>query len=184
MKILLHQCCGPCSFYPLETLIKNNFEVTTFFYNPNIHPYTEFIQRLDNAKKVNKIYNIKGYFFNFYNVKNYLKKLPTNNRCIYCYDVRIKITAAFAKKNKFDYFTTTLLYSKYQQHDTIKNIAEKYSIIYNIPFYYNDFRIGWQKGFDLSRLHNIYMQKYCGCIYSEQERYAKKIKKNNTLEYV
>jgi hypothetical protein len=184
MKILLHQCCGPCSFYPLETLIKSNFEVTTFFYNPNIHPYTEFIQRLDNAEKVNKLYNIKGYFFKFYNIKGYLKKLPSNNRCSYCYDLRIKITAAFAKKNNFHGFTTTLLYSKYQQHDVIKSIAIKYSSIYNIEFFYNDYRDGWQKGIDQAKLNNIYMQKYCGCIFSEQERYTKKIKKNKTLEYV
>lgn len=184
MKILVHQCCGPCSFYPFEILLKNQFNITTFFYNPNIHPYTEFLKRLENAKIVNKLFSIKGYFYRFYNINNFLKKISHSNRCFYCYDMRLKLTAAYAKKNNFEYFTTTLLYSKYQQHNIIKEIAQKYSHIYNIKLYYYDFREGWHKGIEEVRNNNIYIQKYCGCIFSEQERYIKKIKKNTKLEYV
>jgi hypothetical protein len=184
MRILVHQCCGPCSFFPFEILLKSQFEITAFFYNPNIHPYTEFLKRLENAKIVNKLFNIKGYFYRFYNIISFLKNLPTSNRCFYCYNIRLKLTAAYAKKNHFDLFTTTLLYSKYQQHDVIKQIAQKYSHMYNIGFHYYDFREGWEKGIERARNNNIYMQKYCGCIFSEQERYIKKIKKNIKLEYV
>lgn len=184
MKILIHQCCGPCSFYPFEILLKNQFEVTAFFYNPNIHPYTEFLQRLENAKAVNRLMKIKGYYYKFYNIMSFLKYLPINNRCFHCYDIRLKLTAAFANKNRFDFFTTTLLYSKYQQHDTIKEIAQKYSHMYNVGFHYYDFREGWKKGIEEAQNNNIYMQKYCGCILSEEERYIKKIKKNKKLEYV
>lgn len=184
MRILVHQCCGPCSFYPFELLLKNQFDLTTFFYNPNIHPYTEFIIRLENAKTVNKLFNINGYFYRFYNINSFLKKLSNTNSCYYCYDMRLKVTAAFAKKNNFECFTTTLLYSKYQQHDDIKGIAQKYSHKYNIKFHYYDFREGWQKGIEKAKSNNIYMQKYCGCIFSEQKRFIKRIKKNIKLEYV
>jgi predicted adenine nucleotide alpha hydrolase (AANH) superfamily ATPase len=186
MKILIHQCCGPCSFYPFKVLLKNKFEVTSFFYNPNIHPYTEFFKRLENAKIVNKIFNVKGYFYGFYSIRNFLNKLPgsTKNRCFYCYDLRLRLSAAFAKKKNFEYFTTTLLYSKYQQHHTIKDIAQKYANLYNIKFYYYDFREGWQKGIEEAKDNNIFMQNYCGCIFSEEDRHIKKIKKKRKLEYV
>ena len=96
-----------------------------------------------------------------------------SNRCSYCYHERLRATAQVAKHGKFDYFTTTLLYSKFQKHDTIKSIGESVSSSVGIPFYYHDFRVGWKEGVEASKRIGLYRQQYCGCIYSEKERYFK-----------
>ncbi|MDY6821524.1 MAG: epoxyqueuosine reductase QueH [Deferribacterota bacterium] len=162
MDIILHQCCGPCSIYPIECLINKNFNIIPLFYNPNIHPYTEFLKRLDNAKRVNNIYNIKGYYNPHYDIYSFTNNIPYNSpeRCYYCYNIRLKYTAEFAKKLNVKNFTTTLLYSKYQDHESIIGLSKYYAKEFNLGFYYEDFRKGWKEGIIKSKEYNIYRQNY------------------------
>jgi len=94
-----------------------------------------------------------------------------NERCWYCYYTRLKRAAQLAKREKFDFFTTTLLYSKFQKHEKVKEIGEELAREYGVKFYYRDFRKGWKAGIEISNDLGLYRQQYCGCIYSEKERY-------------
>ncbi len=117
-----------------------------------------------------------------YQMRSFLKKaLPAEDmrggRCRMCYTWRLQETAAYAAQNGFDVFTSTLFYSIYQQHDLMRSVAEYFADKYGIMFYYEDFRIGWQEGIDMSKAMELYRQSYCGCIFSEEERYSKELQK-------
>lgn len=180
MKILMHTCCAPCSIMCIEKLREKNHDVTGYWYNLNIHPYMEYKARRDCFEKYSKSINLPVYFNDYYGLDDFSKNVINNldNRCAYCYAVRLKETAKFAKENNFDAFTTTLLYSPYQKHDLIKEIASKIAKEYDIEFYYEDFRPYFKEGQEKARNLGFYMQKYCGCIYSEEERYISKIEKD------
>lgn len=185
MKLLLHMCCGPCSCFPIKKLRSDGIEPTGYFFNPNIHPYKEWEERLLSAKKISDIENIKFYANTKYNIREFLKRAliaenTRNGRCHMCYSWRLEEVARFAAENNFKVFTSTLFYSIYQQHELMKRTAEKLAKKYHIDFYYDDFRVGWQEGIDISKKYGLYRQKYCGCIFSEEEKYIKKaIIKNN-----
>lgn len=179
MKHLLHTCCGPCLIYPLKVLQDQGLEVTGFFYNPNIHPYKEYKKRLTSLVQLAEIENIPLIVRGEYGFNEYIRRVVFNEmqRCSICYDLRLEETVLFAKQNEFSSFSTTLLYSKFQNHQLIKEKCSYLSKYYGILFVYDDFRLGWQEGIDLSVEKNLYRQPYCGCIYSEQERYDNKLKK-------
>lgn len=181
MKLLLHICCTRCSIYPLERL-KTNYEVIGYYFNPNIHPTTEYILR----GEVLKSYLEKGkthLLIGEYNPRIHLKMALDSfeNRCDSCYLLRLKGTARRAKELGINYFSTTLLVSPYQNHAKIKEIGEKLAREEDIKFYYEDFRIGWHNSQRIADELNIYKQKYCGCIFSEYERFEKKLKRFNPL---
>ena len=174
MKLLLHACCAPCSVYPVDTLRKEGIEPTIFWYNPNIHPYTEYKNRRDALKFYSELENVKCIFKEEYGLdefcKNVIDKLDT--RCIeYCYPIRLRESFKYAKENGYDAVSTTLLYSIYQKHDVIKKLMEDLSKEYGIEFLYRDFREGFRIGQNKARELGLYMQKYCGCIFSEEDRY-------------
>ncbi|MGA1846640.1 epoxyqueuosine reductase QueH [Deferribacter abyssi] len=177
MKLLLHQCCAPCSIYPLKILKNNHFEIYGFFYNPNIHPVEEFYKRLENVWYFNSIEGIKTIVDETYGLKEFAQNVVyrESKRCNYCYYMRIEKTVKIAKNGNFDAFTTTLLYSKYQNHQLIIDICENLSYKYKIDFFYYDFREGWNEGIEKSKELKLYRQQYCGCIYSEEERYKKQL---------
>lgn len=182
MKILLHTCCAPCTLYPLRILREGGFHVTGYFYNPNIHPYMEFERRADALATVSSVLKLPLIWDDaIYGLKDWLdminKDAPFPERCSSCYEMRILMTAKKARKLGFDAFTTTLLYSRYQRHDKIREICASISSSLGIDFYYHDFREGWQEGIDASKNLGIYRQAYCGCILSEGERYEKRGKK-------
>lgn len=179
MKILLHTCCGPCLLYPLNLLKSQGFSISSYFYNPNIHPFKEYTKRLNSLKEFSSASNVELTIEGNYDLSTFLHRVVFNEkeRCSICYDMRLEKTASYASLNGFDFFTTTLLYSRYQNHGLIKKTCEQLSEVHDISFYYEDFRIGWQKGIDESRDLGLYRQPYCGCIYSEQERYDKRFKK-------
>ena len=156
-------------------------EITAFFYNHNIHPYKEFKKRLLALESYAKELNVPLVANRDYELKKFLRDAVFNEekRCSFCYDYRLKKTAEHARENGFDFFTSTLLYSIYQNHNIIIKIAEKYAEEFGIEFYYADFRVGWQQGVDESIAREMYRQPYCGCIYSEQERYDKRFRKGN-----
>jgi predicted adenine nucleotide alpha hydrolase (AANH) superfamily ATPase len=178
MTVLLHICCGPCAIYPLEILKAEGIKVHGFFYNPNIHPYREFRKRLEAVEQLASKVNLPVEYHREYGLRDYLRKVVFNedSRCGHCYDMRLQAVVAQAKKIRADAFSTTLLYSRYQNHELIRDKAEQLAEQHKIPFYYHDFRAGWQQGIDMSREMGLYRQSYCGCIYSEQERYDKRFR--------
>ena len=175
MKILLHICCAPCTIYPLEILRKKAGQVKGVFFNPNIHPYLEYKKRLDTVREYAAREGLEVNLAEGYPIEDFLQKTAAlgKDRCSYCYEVRLRHTAEQARRGLFDAFTTTLLYSRYQKHDLIRTTAEDAAREFNIPFYYRDFRTGWEEGVRLSKDMGLYRQKYCGCIFSEKERYFK-----------
>jgi len=179
MNILLHVCCGPCSAYPLRSLRQNGHSVSGFFYNPNIHPFQEFRRRLTALEDLSKKMTFQVNYDRQYGLQEYLRQVVFNEqeRCQICYAMRLEVTAQKAMEAGADAFSTTLLYSRYQKHALIKKLCENISQKCGIPFYYEDFRKGWQDGIDMSIDMELYRQPYCGCIYSEQERYDKSMKK-------
>lgn len=182
MKLLLHMCCGPCSCYPVKKLREEGIEPTGYFFNPNIHPYQEWKHRLDTAKEFAEKVGMEIRTDEEYGLRRFLKKaLPAesmpNGRCTMCYTWRLEQTAKYAKENGYDAFSSTLFYSIYQQHELMKQTCEHFAKVYGVDFYYEDFRPGWQEGIDISLELGLYRQPYCGCIFSEQERYDKKLQK-------
>ncbi len=180
MKLLLHICCGPCSIYPLSQLRKEGIEVSGYFYNPNIHPYREFQQRIQGVRQFAGKSGLEVEIESGYGLTEYLREVVFHEqqRCILCYAMRLESAARQARGRGDDAFSTTLLYSKYQDHECIRKIGETMARKYQIDFYYQDFRTGWKEGIERAIEMDLYRQPYCGCIYSEQERYDKTIKKN------
>lgn len=175
MKILLHTCCAPCSIYPVKILRMQDVNVTGFFYRHNIHPFTECIKRQEALQAYAKLIDLEVIYQKGYDLEGFIRNVVfrESERCSGCYHERLRATALVAKRGKFDYFTSTLLYSQFQKHDMLKSIGESVAVSVGIPFFYHDFRIGWQEGIEESKRLELYRQQYCGCIYSEKERYYK-----------
>ena len=184
MKLLMHACCAPCSVYCVDSLKKENIQPTLFWYNPNIHPYTEYKNRRDCLINYSKIEGLECVVEDEYGLDEFCKKVSNDieKRCTsYCYPVRLRKLFEYAKQNGYDAVTTTLLYSIYQKHDFIKLYCEKLSEEFGIDFLYRDFRVGFWEGHDKAKELQLYMQKYCGCIFSEEDRYVKKKKDELSL---
>ncbi|MEW6387244.1 MAG: epoxyqueuosine reductase QueH [Thermodesulfobacteriota bacterium] len=173
MKILLHICCGPCAIYPVEVLRLSGHEVRGFFYNPNIHPYQEFGRRVAALEQFVGVAGLPMIWDRSYDLEEFLRMLVfrETERCRFCYQMRLSAVARAAREGRFDAFTSTLLYSKFQDHETIKELGEHLAQEEGVPFYYQDFREGWAKGVAASKEMGLYRQPYCGCIYSERDRY-------------
>ena len=170
----MHTCCAPCSVYCIEKLREEGIEPTVYWYNPNIHPYTEYVARRDCLKEYTNRINVKAIFEDEYGLDGFCKNVVDNlnARCVnYCYPVRLRKTFEYAKANGYDTVTTTLLYSIYQKHDFIKKLMEDLSKEFGIKFLYIDFRKGFWIGHEKAIEQGLYMQKYCGCIFSEEDRY-------------
>ena len=175
MKMLLHICCAPCSIYPVRVLRRDNHDIMGFFYNSNIHPYTEYMKRQEALSQYARQIDLKMIISDTYNMEGFLRAVAfrESERCRYCYYDRLRATARMAKASRFDAFSSTLLYSKFQKHVVIQSIGESIAQEVGIPFFYEDFRTGWQEGVQTSKALGIYRQQYCGCIYSEKERYCR-----------
>ena len=181
MKLLLHTCCAPCSVYCIKKLREENIEPTLFWYNPNIHPYTEYKARRDCLKSYAKEKDVELILEDQYGLDDFLcsvlKDADENNlteillnRCQnYCYPKRLRKVFEYAKEHGYDTVSTTLLYSIYQKHDIIKDLMEQLSKEFGVAFLYRDFREGWKEGQEEARAAGLYMQKYCGCVFSEEE---------------
>lgn len=180
MKLLLHSCCGPCTIYPYKVLKEQHHEITSIFHNPNIHPFREFKARLRCFREYCEKINIPAFIDNNYGLHTFLRNSFSSkiDRCFQCYSMRLTEVAKTASEKGFEGFTTTLLYSKYQQHKVIHSICTQLAEQFSLSFVYEDFRKGWQYGIDKSIEENMYRQSYCGCIFSEQERYDKKFHKS------
>ena len=140
MKLLLHICCGPCSAACIKILRDENIDVTGYWYNPNIQPYTEYLNRLNALKEFSKMINLKVIYNDYYNLKEFVSNVKNdlNNRCGYCYLSRLESAFKYASCNGYDCVTTTLLISPYQKHDLMKEIATKISKYFDIEFLYRE----------------------------------------------
>ena len=172
MKLLLHTCCAPCSVYCIKSLREEGIEPTLYWYNPNIHPYAEYKARRDCLKEYAKLVGVELIIEDAYGldefVCNVADKLTT--RCEdYCYPKRLRKAMEYARQNGFDTVSTTLLYSIYQKHEYIEELMYGLANEIGLDFLYRDFREGWQEGQDTARAIGLYMQKYCGCVFSEEE---------------
>jgi epoxyqueuosine reductase len=173
MKILLHICCAPCAIYPVQELRSGGMDVTGYFFNHNIHPYQEYRRRMDTVRNYAELVELDVVYRDEYRLEEFLANVADNpaDRCLYCYSSRLEIVAAAALELGFEAFSTSLLYSRYQKHDIIREVGERIADRYGIAFHYADFRKGWQEGITLSKKMELYRQQYCGCIYSEKDRY-------------
>lgn len=181
MKLLMHTCCAPCSVYCIDSLRNEGIEPVVYWYNPNIHPYIEYKTRRDTLKEYTKSINVEAIFEEEYGLDNFCKNVigDLENRCQnYCYRVRLEQTAKYAKEHGYDTISTTLLVSPYQKHDILKAQGEEIAKKYGLEFLYRDFRVGFREGQTKARELGLYMQKYCGCIFSEEDRYSKQIKRD------
>lgn len=171
-KLLIHTCCAPCSILVIDKF-KKDYEITLFFYNPNIHPYKEYLERLNSFKNFSENQKI-NYIIGNFEYKDYFMNVIRNlsDRCLFCYQLRLNQTAITSKSQDIKNFTTTMLYSPYQKHETIKKLGEIIAKQYNLNFVYFDLRERYFDGVKLSKDYNLYRQKYCGCIFSEIERFG------------
>ena len=179
-SVLLHVCCAPCGLMPVGMLRAEGFAVTGVFYNPNIHPLKEYLLRraalLEAAERLELPLLWPDPEQAAWNLPQWLHAAPINAdrnvRCRFCYALRFGYVARWAGSEGFDAFTSSLLYSRRQAHAIIAEEGEEAARRFGAAFLYRDFRPAWQEGILLSKTWGLYRQRYCGCIYSETERYA------------
>lgn len=178
--LLLHTCCAPCSVFCVDSLRAEGIEPTGFWYNPNIHPYQEYKARRDTLIEYDRSIGLELIIREDYGLRSFVQAVAgdLDHRCAYCYTRRLEETARYAAAHGFTHFSTTLLVSPYQDHDGICGAAEALAGQYGVAFLYRDFRPGFRQGQAKARELGLYMQKYCGCVFSEEERYAKQIQRD------
>ena len=182
-RLLLHSCCAPCSSYVLEYLSRY-FEITVFYYNPNIYPPEEFGKRVEEQKRLiaqlpaeHPISFLDGPYEpeRFYEMARGLEQIPEGGeRCFKCYRLRLSETAEMARAGKYDYFTTTLSISPLKNAEKLNEIGGQLAKDYGVDYLYSDFkkRNGYKRSTELSREYGLYRQDYCGCVFSMRERRA------------
>ncbi len=182
-RLLLHSCCAPCSSYVLEYLSRY-FEITVFYYNPNIYPPEEFRKRVEEQKRLiaqlpaeHPISFLDGPYEpeRFYEMARGLEQIPEGGeRCFKCYRLRLSETAEMARAGKYDYFTTTLSISPLKNAEKLNEIGGQLAKDYGVDYLYSDFkkRNGYKRSTELSREYGLYRQDYCGCVFSMRERRA------------
>ncbi|MEK6680635.1 MAG: epoxyqueuosine reductase QueH [Nitrospirota bacterium] len=174
-KMLLHVCCAPCSSAVLERL-RDEFDITGYFYDPNIHPEEEYIRRLEEGRRfyreigiplIEACYDTDRWFAK---TAEFKEAPEGGRRCEICYDMRLNKAAGFARENNFDIFATVLSISPHKKAEKINNIGRSIAEKCGIKFYEADFKKkdGFKRSLELSREYNLYRQDYCGCIYSKK----------------
>jgi hypothetical protein len=173
-NILLHTCCGPCSTYTVEHLRKEGFSPAGFWYNPNIHPFSEHRLRQDSMRKFAENVSLPLIEEEGYEVIRYFREIAgiEGERCRTCYRLRLGRTAQRAAELNIPLITTTLLISPYQKHEQIKEVGDEVATAWGVEFYYGDFKAGYRESRRMAREMDLYRQKYCGCVFSEWERYG------------
>lgn len=183
--LLLHSCCAPCSSYVLEYL-SDFFSITVFYYNPNIFPEEEFVKRIREQEMLiaklparYKISFVAGAYDSdkFYAMAKGLEMVPEGGeRCFKCYELRLREAAEIAKKEGFDYFTTTLSISPLKNAKKLNEIGERLAEEYGVKYLNSDFKKknGYKRSTELSKEYGLYRQDYCGCVYSKLERERQK----------
>ena len=180
-RLLLHACCAPCSSYVLEYLSKF-FDITLYFYNPNITPATEYIYRAEELKRLVSEMGLDGAVklavseYNsdeFYNIaKGFEGEVEGGARCARCYRLRLEASARYAAKQGFDFFTTTLSISPYKNSRWLNEIGAELAEVYGVDYLFSDFKKknGYKRSCELSEQYGLYRQDYCGCEFSRAQR--------------
>lgn len=178
-NLLLHICCGPCAITTSAAVLGAGFAATGLFYNPNIHPAQEYLKRRQGALEVAGRQGLDLRFCREeYEPRVFLRAVhgrEGEERCRVCYALRLMRAAQAARANGFTHFCTSLLYSRRQRHEEIVEAAKAAEKQSGVEFYYQDLRPTWQAGIERSKEWGIYRQNYCGCIYSEQDRFAREL---------
>ena len=175
MKTLLHICCAPCANQCIDALRNEGNDVTGFWYNPNIHPFTEYRERRNCLTEYAKIIQLPLILKDEYALRPFVRAVAEdlNDRCGKCYRMRFMEVARCAKEQGFDNFTSSLFISPYQDQEKMRLMAEEAADTFGVEFLYRDFRPLFKAGQEKARELGFYMQKYCGCVFSEEERYRK-----------
>ena len=178
MKTLMHICCAPCANMPIEVLRRDGIEVAGYWFNPNIHPFTEYRARRNCLQDYAKTIELPLILKDEYGLRPFVREVADDieGRCVKCYEMRLFDTARQAAEGGFDSFTSSLFISPYQNHELMREVAERAAAEYNVEFLYRDFRPYFKEGQERARELEMYIQKFCGCVFSEQERYLKKSK--------
>lgn len=188
-RLFLHSCCAPCSSYVLEYLSRY-FEITVFFYNPNISPAEEYEKRVEEIRRmigemefVHPVKLVEGEYDPqvFFRMAKGMKHIPEGGeRCFGCYRLRMEEAARLAKEGNYDYFTTTLSISPLKNAQKINEIGEELAEIYQVSHLPSDFKKknGYKRSIELSGEYELYRQDYCGCVFSKLEREENKMQKN------
>lgn len=174
MKTLLHVCCASCFIGVLMALRREGIEVEGFFHNPNIHPFLEFRKRIKALKVYLESDKVPTMIDDEYGLERFVREVyhPDRcRRCEACYEARLRRTAEVAREKGFDRFTTTLLVSPHQYHKMIREVGERVAAKVGVGFLYRDFRPFHEAGNDEAKRRHLYRQQYCGCCFSEYERY-------------
>ena len=180
-SLLLHICCAPCNSYVLEYL-SSYFNITVFFYNPNISFEDEYKKRVNEELRFHKEFPlnnavkfVEGNYDpkSFYTIAKGKENLQEGGeRCYSCYELRLRESAIYASENKFDYYTTSLSISPYKNTDWLNEIGVRLGKEYGVEYLISDFKKknGYKRSIELSKEYNLYRQDYCGCIYSKIQR--------------
>ena len=176
MKVLLHTCCAPCCLGPYEDLAGGGHEVTGYFYNPNVHPLIEFRRRLKAMKVLQERLPIPVIYEEAYGLSEFLQAVRWQGadpaqRCADCYRLRLGSAAGVAAERGFDAFTTTLLGSTHQDHGLIARVGRRCADEHGVEFIEADWRARSEEGHRRARQMGLYLQTYCGCVFSEWERF-------------
>lgn len=173
--VLLHACCGPCATYPVEHLRRQGLEVTAFWYNPNIHPFLEHQRRLEAMQSAAQAMALPLIISQGYDMVGYFRAVVGHEgeRCGHCFRLRLSRTAEAAREGAFTSFTTTLLVSPYQRHDVLREVGQQVAGEQRVEFLYQDLRPGFEECRRMGQELDLYRQRYCGCVYSEWERFGK-----------
>jgi predicted adenine nucleotide alpha hydrolase (AANH) superfamily ATPase len=175
MELFLHMCCAPCSTYSIKHFRALGYQIHGYFYNPNIHPYKEFQRRLETLVAYCQQEHVPLTVQRNYQLELFLQQTVNNlaERCRECYTLRLFAAANKAKSLGFTKFSTTLAISPYQDHQLLREIGEAAAQKHGVEFIYADLRPGYRESIKLSQAAGLYRQPYCGCIFSEKDRYYK-----------
>jgi predicted adenine nucleotide alpha hydrolase (AANH) superfamily ATPase len=174
VKLLIHSCCAHCAAYTIEYWRQQGYDVSALWYNPNIHPYTEHQHRLESMQTLAEKMGLPLIVTAGYDIIEYFRRVVGHeaDRCRYCFRLRLSKTAEIAREKGFDAFTTTLLISPQQKHELIKEAGDEAARETGVEFLYADLRKRYSDSRHITKPMDLYRQQYCGCVYSEWERYA------------
>ena len=179
-SVLLHSCCAPCLVCCVDALRREGLEPTSLWFNPNVHPYQEYRARRDALLGYGALAGLEVRVLDGYGLRDFVRAVAddVDGRCARCYAIRLGAAAKYAAENGFRAFTSSLLVSPYQNRELLLRTGEEATRRHGVEFLGLDFRPGFREGQARARALGLYMQKYCGCVFSEEDRWQKQIRED------